>query len=78
MFVRFDEIPSMTLQNIKGIKRYGGTDGGRTHTHARMQTDTDDIKTVNPSKNNLLVYNQTEKNITLFQNMLLQCIPVVK
>ena len=28
MFARFDEIPAMTLQDIKEIKRYGRT-GGR-------------------------------------------------
>ena len=36
MFARFDEIPAMTLQDIKETKRYGRTDV-RTHarTHAR-------------------------------------------
>ena len=41
MFARFDENPAMTLQDIKEIKRYGGTDG-RTHAH------TDNVKTVYP------------------------------
>ena len=27
MFAKFDEIPVMTLQDIKEIKRYGRTDG---------------------------------------------------
>ena len=35
VFAKFDEIPSMILQDIKETKRYG-------HTHAR----TDNVKTV--------------------------------
>ena len=29
MFAKFDEIPAMTLQEIKETKRYGQTDGQR-------------------------------------------------
>ena len=29
MFAKFDEIPAMTLQNIKETKRYGRTHGQR-------------------------------------------------
>ena len=36
-FVKFDEIPSMTFQDIKETKRYG-------HTFVRS----DNVKTVNP------------------------------
>ena len=41
MFLRFDENPAMTLQDIKETKRYGRTDA---------QTDawTDNVKTVYP------------------------------
>ena len=40
MFAKFDEIPSMILQNIKETKRYG-------HTVGR----TDNVKTVYPPTN---------------------------
>ena len=39
-YARFDEIPSMTLKDIKETKRYGRTDGR-----------TDNVKTVYPSTN---------------------------
>ena len=39
MFAKFDEIPAMTLQDIKETKRYGLTDAG---THTR----TDNMKSV--------------------------------
>ena len=39
-YARFDEIPSMTLKDIKETKRYGRTDG-RTHN----------VKTVYPPTN---------------------------
>ena len=41
MFARFDENPTMNLQDIKETKRYGRTDA---RTHARM----DNVKTVYP------------------------------
>ena len=37
MFARFDEIPAMTLQDIKETKRYGRTHGRTTN-----------VKTVHP------------------------------
>ena len=40
VFAKFDKIPSMILQDIKEIKRYG-------HTHGR----TDNVKTVYPPTN---------------------------
>ena len=43
-YARFDEIPSMTLKDIKESKRYGQTDG-------RMDRRTDDVKTVYPPTN---------------------------
>ena len=43
MFARFDENPTMTLQDIKKTKRYRRTNA-RTDTHAR----TDNVKTVYP------------------------------
>ena len=39
-YARFDEIPSMTLKDIKETKRYGRTDG-----------QTDNVKTVYPPTN---------------------------
>ena len=39
-YARFDEIPSMTLKDIKETKRYGGTDGR-----------TDNVKTLYPPTN---------------------------
>ena len=48
VFAKFDEIPSMTLQDIKETKRYG-------HTFVRsfVRTDgrTDNVKTVYPPTN---------------------------
>ena len=48
VFAKFDEIPSMTLQDIKETKRYG-------HTFFRsfVRTDgrTDNVKTVSPPTN---------------------------
>ena len=48
VFAKFDEIPSMTLQDIKETKRYG-------HTFVRLfvRTDgrTDNVKTVYPPTN---------------------------
>ena len=60
VFAKFDEIPSMTLQDIKETKRYG-------HTFVRLaRTDgqTDNVKTVYPPqtqfaggiKNTLKIY----------------------
>ena len=34
MFARFDEIPAMTVQDIKETKRYGQTYGQRSHIAA--------------------------------------------
>ena len=41
MFARFDEIPAMTLQDIKETKRYG-----RTHEPGDVRTQ--NVKTVYP------------------------------
>ena len=38
MFARFDENPSMTLQDIKKTKRYGWTDA-RTEAHTHGQRE---------------------------------------
>ena len=32
MFAKFDEIPALTLQDIKETKRYGRTDGQRENS----------------------------------------------
>ena len=55
MFAKFDEIPLMILQDIKGTKRYG-------HTHGRK----DNVKTVYPPTNT--VCGGVNKNI-LFVSM---------
>ena len=47
MFAKFDEIPAMTLQDIKETKRYGRTHG-RTHN----------VKTVYPQKQSLQGYKE--------------------
>ena len=44
MFAKFDEIPALTLQDIKETKRYGRTDG-------RTDARTDNVKTVYPTTN---------------------------
>ena len=38
MFAKFDEIPAMTLQDIKETKRYGRTDAS-THGHTDGQRE---------------------------------------
>ena len=43
-FAKFDEIPSMTLKDIKETKRYG-------HTFVRSFVRTDNVKTVYPPTN---------------------------
>ena len=52
MFAKFDEIPALTLQDIKETKRYGRTDG-RTDAQTDARTDgrTDNVKTVYPTTN---------------------------
>ena len=44
VYARFDEIPSITLEDIKKTKRYGRTD-------ARTDGRTDNVKTVYPPTN---------------------------
>ena len=44
VFAKFDEIPSMILQDIKDTKRYGHKDG-------RLFVRTDNVKTVYPPAN---------------------------
>ena len=44
VFAKFDEIPSMLLQDIKETKRYG-------HTFVRSDGRTDNVKTVYPPTN---------------------------
>ena len=43
-YARFDEIPSMTLKDIKETKHYGRTDG-------RADGRPDNVKTVDPPTN---------------------------
>ena len=47
VFAKFDEIPSMTLQDIKETKRHG-------HTFVRSFGRTDNVKTVYPPTNTVL------------------------
>ena len=44
VFAKFDEIPSITLQDIKETKRHG-------HTFVRWIVRTDNVKTVYPPTN---------------------------
>ena len=44
VFAKFDEIPSVLLQDIKETKRYG-------HTFVRSFVRSDNVKTVNPPTN---------------------------
>ena len=48
VFAKFDEIPSMILQDIKETKRYGNTVG---LSFGRMFGRTDNVKTVYPPTN---------------------------
>ena len=48
MFAKFDEIPSMILQDIKETKRYGHTDG---RSFSRSVGQSDNVKTVYPPTN---------------------------
>ena len=52
VYAKFDEIPSMTLQDIKETKGYG-------HTFVRSYIGTDNVKTVYPPTNTVCRgYNQ--------------------
>ena len=44
VFAKFDEIPSMILQDINETKRYG-------HTQTQSEGQTDNVKTVYPPTN---------------------------
>ena len=48
VFAKFDEIPSMTLQDIKETKRYGHT---FVRSFVRSFGRTDNVKTVYPPTN---------------------------
>ena len=48
VFAKFDEIPSMILQDIKETKRYGHTDG---RLFGRSVGRSDNVKTVYPPTN---------------------------
>ena len=60
VFAKFDEFPSMTLQDIKETKRYG-------HTFVRSSfVRMDNVKTVYPSTNTVCgVYKQFAGGITI-------------
>ena len=59
VFAKFEEIPSMTLQDIKETKRYG-------HTFVHSFGRTDNVKTVYPSTNTVCGgYKYNENNIKL-------------
>ena len=65
VFAKFDEIPSMILQDIKETKRYGHTDG---RSFGRSVGRSDNLKTVYPPTNKVCggynyVSNQFEKEI---------------
>ena len=60
MFAKFDEIPAITLQDIKETKRYG-------LTHGR----TDNVKTVYPTQTKVVGYDN--QRITLMQTVSICC-----
>ena len=67
VFAKFDEIPSMTLQDIKETKRYG-------HTFVRSFVRTDNVKTVYPPTNTVCVGYKLESKV-LIQSLSLFLLP---
>ena len=64
-FARFDENPTMTLQDIKETKHYGRKDA-RTHTR------TDNIKTVYPPQTKFaggIIKNEGARVVTRFSSL---------
>ena len=53
VFAKFDEIPSMILQDIEETKRYGRTVGPDADARSFVRTDSrmDNVKTVYPPTN---------------------------
>ena len=63
-YARFDEIPSMTLKDIKETKRYGRTDGR-----------TDNVKTVYPPTNTVCGGYKNAKKLNTKSKTCLYCTP---
>ena len=62
VFAKFDEFPSMILQDIKETKRYG-------HTVGRSFVRTDNVKTVYPPTNTVCGgYNKSQHLGFVFSN----------
>ena len=67
VFAKFDEIPSMILQDIKETKRYGNTVGG---SFGQTFGRTDNVKTVYPPTNIVCGgYNEGARVLTRFLPM---------
>ena len=67
MYARFDEIPSITLKDIKKTKCYGRTDA---RTDARTDGWTDNVKTVYPPTNTVCGGYKKETNMIPLQKRL--------
>ena len=66
VFAKFDEIPSMILQDIKETKRYGHTDG---RSFGRSVGRSDNVKTVYPPTNKVCGgYKNTQSPLLSEQN----------
>ena len=64
VFAKFDEIPSMILQDIRETKRYGHTDG---RSFGRSVGRSDNVKTVYPPTNKVCGgYNEGARVLTRF------------
>ena len=77
-FAKFDEIPSMILQDIKETKRYG-------HTVGSSLGRTDNVKTVYPPTNivcggynKMIISHFREISLQVLCNKMVQCISYLK
>ena len=76
MFAKFDEIPSMILQDVKETKRYGSTDGRSfvwTVVRSDRRSDEQRENSIPSHKHSLRGYNNYMKEI-LKENI--KCIPM--
>ena len=60
VFAKFEEIPSMTLQDIKETKRYG-----HTFVHSFVRSDGQRENSIPSHKHSLRGYKYNQKNIKL-------------
>ena len=64
MFAKFDENPTMNLQDIKETKRYGRTDG-RTHARTDGRTVGQSENSIHPTNKVCGGYNKTKSAVFL-------------